>query len=58
MAKKFPINLGMFLSNHFLLYDNLDQFVITSNDEKVDYSNEMINFILNFKKSKQNNNLY
>ncbi len=49
MAKKFPINLGMFLSNHFLLYDNLDQFVITSNDEKVDYSNEMINFILNFK---------
>ena len=58
MAKKFPINLGMFLSNHFLLYDNLDQFVITSNDEKVDYSNEMINFILNFQKSKQNNNLY
>ena len=47
MAKKFPINLGMFLSNQFLLYDDTTQIIITSNWEHLDHSNEVVNYLIN-----------
>ena len=49
LAKKFPINLGMFLANQFLLYKKQTQIVITSRDEKLDLSNEMVNYVVNLK---------
>ena len=49
LAKKFPINLGMFLANQFLLYKKQTQIVITSRDEKLDLSNEMVNYAVNLK---------
>ena len=49
LAKKFPINLGMFLANQFLLYKKQTQIVITSQDEKLDLSNEMVNYVVNLK---------
>ena len=49
LAKKFPINLGMFLGNQFLLYRKQFQIVITSMDEKLDHTNEMVNYVINLK---------
>jgi len=56
MAKKFPINLGMFLSNQFLLYDDTTQIVITSNWEHLDHSNEVVNYLINY--SRPNKTLF
>ena len=56
MAKKFPINLGMFLSNQFLLYDDTTQIIITSNWEHLDHSNEVVNYLINY--SRQNKTLF
>lgn len=56
MAKKFPINLGMFLSNQFLLYDDTTQIIITSNWEHLDHSNEVVNYLINY--SRPNKTLF
>ena len=56
MAKKFPINLGMFLSNQFLLYDDTTQIIITSNWEHLDRSNEVVNYLINY--SRPNKTLF
>ena len=39
----------MFLGNQFLLYRKQFQIVITSMDEKLDHTNEMVNYVINLK---------
>ena len=56
MAKKFPINLGMFLSNQFLLHDDTTQIIITSNWQHLDHSNEVVNYLINY--SRPNKTLF
>ncbi len=49
MARKFPINLAQFLTNHYsLLSDNL-QIVILSKGEEPSLNNKTIEYLVNFK---------
>lgn len=48
MAKKFPINLAQFLANHLSLLVDPIQIVIINPENKLDFDNEVINYLIQF----------
>jgi uncharacterized protein YyaL (SSP411 family) len=48
MAKKFPINLGQFLANHYSLLSENIQIVILNKGKKPNFKNDVVNYLLSF----------